>query len=162
MKRWIVLGAIFVFVMVGVALALTQTATWVPSTVSTDNTGKTGTFTPEEMATMKFYLRARRQGDTAARKYFGETSGGVATWTGDLAAKFEARGLGTPKPGEWWEITVSQAFKNPDWKDNTGVTHVGKELDSPESPVALYMFPLPPDRVPAAPSAPVITDNQGA
>ena len=125
-----------------------QSMTWTAGAGWTDNASNTGTFTPAEMGTMKFYLRARKQGDAGARKYFGETANGVSTWAGDFETRFIAGGLATPVAGEIWEFTVSQAFKN-----SSGV-----ELDSIESIVALYQFPFAPDRAPSAPSGPVITE----
>jgi hypothetical protein len=151
MKRLLVLllalGAILLFG----ANAFAQTATWTANTTWTaiDNTGKTttGTFTSAEMATMKFYLRARRVGDANPRKYFGETGNGAVTWSGDLAEKFLASGLGSPVEGESWEVAVSQAFKGAD----------GVERDSGEGAVTVYRFPFVP-RTPGIPAGPTITE----
>lgn len=141
-------GIVVVLVVWMVAFAMAQNVAWQASTGWTNVDGDTGTFTAEEQGSMIFYLRARKQGDAAARKYFGETSSGVETWSGDFAEMFSASGLGVPQTGEIWEVTVSQAYKNPG----------GAELDSEESAVALYQFPFAPDRTSGAPSGPVITE----
>jgi hypothetical protein len=154
----LVVGAILLFA--GIVLA--QNVTWTPATTNTytdaDNVVRQGTFTPAEMATMKFKLRSRRKGDTSPRKEFGATAGGIATWSGDFAATFQLPPGTTPAPGEIWEITVTQIFKNQDYTDVDGNVIVGKELESAESEVALYQFPLAPDRTADAPSVPVITE----
>lgn len=149
MTKRLLIGLVALCLMALALPAHAQTATWTPSTdwISTD--GATGTFTVAEQGTMIFYLRARKVGDTAERKYFGETRNGVAEWTGDLATAFATYGLATPQDGEVWEVTVSQAFRNP----ATGV-----ELDSNESVAFLYSFPSPLDRAPATPGDLVVTD----
>lgn len=147
MKR-ISLGLAVLLLIVVAALVNAQTITWAPATGWTDNASNTGTFTPEEMGTMKFYLRAKKEGVIGPRALFGETVNGVDTWTGDFATEFLSKGLPAPVPGDTWEFTVSQAYMNPS----------GEELESAESAVALYPFPFGPSRTPAATGAPVISE----
>ena len=103
-----------------------------------DNVVKTGTFTAGEMGTMKFYLSAGKSGQ--ARSQFATTTGGAATWTGNLKQILGA------KMGETWDFTVRQGFVNLD----------GTEAISAESAVYSYLFPFPPKRTPAAPGKPSI------
>jgi len=140
-----VLLAVALCVILGsVVSAKAQTIEWAAATTFTDGSQMTAA----EQGAMKFYIRARKQGDVSARKYFGETANGVATWAGDFATRFIANGLAAPVAGEMWEVTVSQAFKNPS----------GVELDSAESAVALYTFPFGPDRTPGTAGTPVVTE----
>ena len=138
--------AVLAFVVITAGVGRAQSITWIPSTTFTDNS----VMTSQEKAAMKFYLRARKVGDASPRKYFAETVNGANTWTGDLSNAFVTWGLGTPVPGEEWEITVSQAFTNPS----------GVELDSIQSTATTYRFPFGPDRTPSVPLVgPVITDQ---
>jgi hypothetical protein len=139
---------VFGVMMLSAGNAAAQNVEWTPATTWTDNTGKTGTFTSQEMSTMKFYLRARKQGDNQPRKYYAETKDGISTWSGDFASAFSSNGLAKPAEGEAWEFTVSQAFVNAS----------GAELDSLESVVAKYTFPFAPSRTPGIPGTPVVTD----
>ena len=77
-----------------------QSMTWTAGAGWTDNASNTGTWTPAEQATMKFLLRARKQGDPAGRKFFAGTSNGATSWTGDFASVFAVQGLATPVAGE--------------------------------------------------------------
>lgn len=154
MKRGRHAGVILALLVAGAilacaAVAIAETITWQPSTGYTDDSGATGTFTPAEMATMKYYLLARKVGDANDRKYFGEKVSGATTWAGDLAGAFSQYGLAAPAPGETWEFTVSASFTNPS----------GVEKVSAESAVGLYTFPFAaPDRTPGSPGAPAVSN----
>jgi len=119
-----------IFLLIAPLTLSAETITWTPSTSWKDvNTGLTGTFPAAEMATMKFYLRGAKVGVTPLA-YFGETGGGVSTWTDNVMVKMNSFGAGIVA-GDNVQITVSQAFKDTD----------GVERDGPESTAVRWTIP---------------------
>lgn len=150
MRRWylagvlkaVVIGAILMYGVV----ALAESLYWTPATTWTDNTGKTGSFTSAEMATMTYYIRVdkpnpRDNTSTGGWYYLGETRNGVSSFPADnsLASLMRSYGFGA----QTVRFTVSQAFKDTD----------GKEYDSAQSTPLSWVVPVPfSPRRPLAPS----------
>jgi hypothetical protein len=127
-----------------------ETVSWTPSTAGKYDNGATLTFTSAEMTTMKFYLRLWKEGVTV-KTYFGETAGGISTWTDNILVRANQWGASTTgwvplKGGDNVLVTVSQAFPN--------TASDGKERESVESSsirwtLPGYIAPPPPPKPPA-------------
>lgn len=125
-----------------------ETIEWTLPTTYTDGSAISAT----DKARITVYLRGYKAGSPTAKTYFGETRGGLTTWTDNVMVKMNQWGATNAVPG-WVNIvpgdnvfvTVSAAIT---WTDN-GVT---REFDGPESaPYAwrIYKAPLPPAPTPS-------------
>lgn len=129
MRKWRVL--ILAFVLIPLAVGA-ETISWTPNPVSANDPAVS--FTPAQMSTMTFYIRAWKAG-SAAKTYLGETRNGATTWTDNILLRANQWGATVPgwvalKPGDNILVSVSMAFV-----DN------GVEKDSAESPGYAYMIP---------------------
>jgi hypothetical protein len=138
MKRWRFLALCLVLLPLVVGA---ETISWTLPTTYTDGS----TISATDKARIAVYLRGWKKGSTA-KTYFGETRGGLETWSDNVmvrmnywAAQNATPGWVNIVPGDNVLVTVSAAIT---WQDATGAM---KEFDGPESaPYAWTIYKVPP------------------
>lgn len=136
MKRWFQYLAVCLCLLPLVVGA--ETITWNNPTTNVDGS----TISAADRAKIIVYLRGWKDGIPGAKTYFGETRGGLSSWTDNIlvrmnqwAASGNVSGWIVLKAGDNVLVTASAAMP---YLDNTGAT---KEMDGPESPP--YRWTLP-------------------
>lgn len=112
--------------------AYSESLYWTGATTTTDGQ----TFTPEEMATMTYYVRIDKPNprDTTGAGgwyYLGESRNGASSYPADNSLASLMRSYGFS--GTQVQFTVSQAFKGSD----------GVERDSDNAPALAWTVPVP-------------------
>jgi hypothetical protein len=124
-----------------------ETITWTAPTTYTDGSA----IDAATKATLGYYLRGYKEGNIAAKTYFGETRNGVTTWSDNILVRMNAWAVNPEGPVAGWValkagdnvlVTLSTAMKQPD----------GSETDGPESPP--YRWTLPGAAPPPPPPPP--------
>ena len=150
MKRWRWLFAALLFLPL---MVNAETISWTLPTTYTDGSA----ISTADKARITVYLRGWKAGNPTAKTYFGETRGGVVTWSDNVLVRMNEWGVTNAVPG-WVPlkagdnvlVTVSAALKST--VDNV-------EHDSEES--APYAWTLPGAVVvpPPPPPPPVVVPS---
>lgn len=122
-----------------------ETIQWTGPTTYTDGS----TIDAATKAALGYYLRGYKEGNTAAKTYFGETRNGVATWTDNVLVRMNIWAATNSVPG-WVVLKVGDnvlVTLSTTYKDSTG-----KEIEGPESPT--YRWTLPGYAAPPPPPKP--------
>lgn len=148
---------LILFLLIAPLTISAETISWTPPVLFTDGS----VIDAATKAKLIYYLRGWKEGVPAAKTYFGETRGGIATWSDNILVRMNAWGATNAVPG--WQtlkagdnvlVTISTA--NP-YTDNTGAT---KEMDGPES--TAYRWTLPGYVAPPPPPPPKPTPSCNA
>ncbi len=137
------------------AIANGKSLRWTPANTWVDNVGNTGTFTPAEMATMKYRARIDKPNpaDTVGKLYgttrwylVGTIPNGGTSWPSDNNIEGVFQGYGFE--GQVLQFTVTEAYTEP---------ANGIEYESVLSPAYTWTVPIPfRPRTPGAPAGPGI------